>query len=146
MAKPGVARITISLPPDLLQDFDKVIKQMNYDRSKAIQQVMRDFITEYRWGYDAKAYVVGTIALIYDHEVRGLEVKLTKIQHLNHELISSSIHIHLDDTHCLLVVVVNGAADGIRELAKQLKGLRGVKQFKLTSLMMRQAPMHTHTH
>ncbi|MFX1562101.1 MAG: nickel-responsive transcriptional regulator NikR [Promethearchaeota archaeon] len=144
MAKPGVARITISLPPDLLQDFEKVISQINYDRSKAIQQAMRDFITEYRWDHDVKAYAVGTITLIYDHEVQGLEAKLTKIQHHNPEVISSSIHIHLDAEHCLLVVVVNGEAGSIQELAKQLKGLRGVKQLKLTSLMMHEA--HTHQH
>lgn len=146
MAKPGVARITISLPPDLLQDFEKVIAQINYDRSKAIQQAMRDFITEYRWDYDAKSYAVGTITLIYDHEVQGLEAKLTKIQHHNPEAISSSIHIHLDASHCLLVIVVNGEAGNIRELTKQLKGLRGVKQIKLTSLMMQQTPTHKHTH
>ncbi|MFX1563195.1 MAG: nickel-responsive transcriptional regulator NikR [Promethearchaeota archaeon] len=146
MAKTGVARITISLPPELLQDFDKVIEQMNFDRSKAIQQAMRDFITEYQWDYDVKAHAVGTITLIYDHEVRGLESKLTKIQHHNPGLIGSSIHIHLDDTHCLLVIVVNGEAGAIRELAKELKGLRGVKQLKLTHLMMHQTLGHKHTH
>ena len=49
MSDQGVARITISLPPPLLDEFDQVIVPMKLDRSKAMQQAIRDFLTEYRW-------------------------------------------------------------------------------------------------
>jgi metal-responsive CopG/Arc/MetJ family transcriptional regulator len=39
MSKLGVARISISLPPNLLEEFDNVIQQIGYDRSKAIQNM-----------------------------------------------------------------------------------------------------------
>jgi CopG family nickel-responsive transcriptional regulator len=145
MSDQGVARITISLPPRLLDEFDEVIVPMKLDRSKAMQQAIRDFLTDYRWKHDTAAMAVGTITLIYDHGVRGLEAKLTDIQHHKPDLITASMHTHLDASHCLLVVVVKGAAGAIQELAKLLKGLRGVTQIKVTSLMVAKPPPHEHS-
>jgi len=146
MSDHGVARITISLPPRLLEEFDDVIVPMQLDRSKALQQAIRDFLTEYRWKHDTAAPAVGTITLIYDHSVRGLEAKLTDIQHHQPDLINASMHSHLDANHCLLVVVVKGKAGQIQQLAKLLKGLRGVAQLRVTSLMAAETSPHEHDH
>jgi len=94
MDKQGVARISISLPPELLEEFDSLIEKLGHDRSKAIQQAMRYFLTEYRWKYEERGLAVGTITLIYDHDVRGLESKLTHIQHQATQIIASTTHIH----------------------------------------------------
>jgi CopG family nickel-responsive transcriptional regulator len=136
MGKSGVARISISLSPDLLEEFDGVTEVIGYDRSKAIQQAMRDFITEYQWDYEPRVKVVGTITLIYDHDIQGLETELTQIQHHFTGIITSTTHIHLDASNCLQVIVVNGQAREIKELATKLQALRGIQQLKLTSLMV----------
>ncbi len=135
MTKPGVARISISLPPNLLDEFDQVTSSIGFDRSKAIQQAMRDFISEYLWEHDPAVRAVGTITIIYNHEIPGLEEELTNIQHQYTPLISSATHIHLDSHHCLLVIVVNGQARKIKELASQLQRLRGINQLKVTSML-----------
>lgn len=145
MAKPGVARISISLPPSLLENFDQVTSNIGYDRSKAIQQAMRDFITEYKWKYEPLTHLAGTITLIYSHQIQGLETELTTIQHHYTEAISSTTHIHLDH-YCLLVVVVNGPADKIKELASNLRSLRGIHQLKVTSLLLEKADSQNHSH
>jgi CopG family nickel-responsive transcriptional regulator len=146
MPDSGVARISISLPPSLLEDFDQMTANIGYDRSKAIQQAMRDFISEYKWQYIPKASAVGTITLIYTHDIQGLESELTTIQHQHTDIVSSTTHIHLDTHHCLLVIVVKGQADEIKELASQLQGLRGIHQLKLTSLMVASLDTSNHTH
>jgi CopG family nickel-responsive transcriptional regulator len=146
MSNQGVARITISLPPFLLDEFDEVIAPMQLDRSKAMGQAIRDFLTEYRSKHDVTAPAVGTITLIYDHGVRGLEAKLTDIQHHEPDLITASVHSHLDANHCLLVIVVKGTAGAIQGLAKRLRGLRGVAQLKLTSLLAAKLLSREHSH
>lgn len=134
MTKPGVARISISLPPNLLEEFDDVIKQIGYDRSKALQQATRDFITSYRIEYDPQASAVGTITLLFDHDIPDLEAELTNVQHRHSNLISSTTHIHLDGHHCLLVIVVKGQTTRIHQLTTTLQSLRGIQQIKLTCL------------
>ena len=63
MPKHGVARISISLPPSLLEEFDRVISSIGFDRSKAIQQAMRDYISEYQWEHDPAVSAVAFIHL-----------------------------------------------------------------------------------
>lgn len=145
MSKSSVTRISISLPPNLLEDFDQVTSNIGYDRSKAIQQAMRDFISEYHWELDSTASAVGTITIIYDHDIPGLEGELTKIQHQHTTLISSTTHIHLDTHHCLLVIVVKGKTAKIKELATQLQSQRGINQLKVTS-MKEEISKHQHSH
>ncbi|MFX1509162.1 MAG: nickel-responsive transcriptional regulator NikR [Promethearchaeota archaeon] len=135
MPKSGVTRISMSLPPSLLKEFDQVTANIGYDRSKAIQQAMRDFISEYRWDQDPDTSAVGTITIIYDHDVSGLEAELTRIQHQHTHLITSVTHIHLDTHNCLLVIVVKGRAATMKQLATELQGLRGIYQLKVTSMM-----------
>lgn len=138
MVKQGVTRISISLSPILLSDFDRVTSSIGYDRSKAIQQAMRDFISEYQWELDPLITMAGTITLIYDHHVKGLEAQLTNVQHDYTKLVTSTTHIHLNHTNCLLVIVVKGRAQEIKKLASQLQSLRGIHQLKLSSLMVKE--------
>ena len=47
---PKIVRVGVTFPPDLLKDFDDIIAKMGYEsRSKAIQDAVRAFISEYKW-------------------------------------------------------------------------------------------------
>lgn len=135
MAGKGVSRFGVSVPPELLKEFDETIARMGYDRSKAIQLAMRNFLAEYVWKYEEKGVAAGTVTIIYDHEVKGLEESLTDIQHLCRNIISSTMHIHLDERNCLLVIAVKGEIKEIQNLAKELMSKRGIKQLKLATVM-----------
>lgn len=134
MNEGGVRRFTVSVSPELLEDFNKVIKSMGYERSKAIRLAMRNFLTEYKWAREEEGVGVGALLMVYDHKTRGLEESLTDIQHEYREAISSTTHIHLDERNCLEIVVVKGKVKSIQSLAKRLMGERGVKQLKLATL------------
>ena len=134
MSRRGVSRISISVPPDLLDNFDEVVNRLGYARSKAIQIAMRDFLTDYRWKVEEGSIVVGALNMIYDHETGGLEEIITDIQHHYREMISSTTHIHLDERNCLEIVAVKGEVNKIQSLAKELIAQRGVKQLKLATL------------
>lgn len=136
MSGKGVRRFSVSVPPKLLEDFDKVIREMGYERSKAIRLAMQNFLTEYRWTSEEERVGVGALIMIYDHETRGLEETLTEIQHQYRTVISSTTHIHLDDQNCLEILAVKGDVKTTQSLAKKLMRERGVKQLKLTTLML----------
>lgn len=135
MNKKGVKRFTVSVSPELLDDFDKAIKSMGYERSKAIRLAMRSFLTEYRWTSEKEGAGVGALTLIYDHETRGLDETLTDIQHECRDVISSTTHVHLDERNCLEILAVKGELKTVQSLAKRLMAERGVKQLKLATLV-----------
>lgn len=127
----GVSRFSVSAPSDLLQEFNSAISDIGYSRSEAVQTAMRNLLTEWRWTREAKGIMTGAIVVIYDHEARGVEEALTNTQHHNQKIISSTMHIHLDDRHCLEMIAVKGEVKDVQDLTKELTRQRGVKQTKL---------------
>ncbi|MBS7657735.1 MAG: nickel-responsive transcriptional regulator NikR [Candidatus Bathyarchaeia archaeon] len=126
-----IIRAGVSFPSDLLEEFDRIIKRKGYKkRSKAICDAMRLYISTYKWE-ETKEEVIGVIALIYDHEVRGTTDALTELEHEHGKLIVSTMHIHLDEKNCLELIALKGLAKEIKFLADKLMSVRGVKQLKL---------------
>jgi len=131
MAEKGVSRISVSLPLELLRDFDETIKSIGYgDRSKAIRVAMRGFISESKLVREAREVMAGALVVVYDHHVKGLEETLTDIQHHFEQTVRSTMHIHLDERNCLEIIAVKGQASDIQNLAKKLTAKTGIKQLK----------------
>jgi CopG family transcriptional regulator, nickel-responsive regulator len=130
----AVARFTVSIPPDLLSTFDEVCAGKGYaSRSEAIRDAIRDYLVSHEWSEEDPGEVVGTITLVYDHEVRHLSDELLDRQHRNHTHILSALHVHLDPRNCLEVIVVRGTAPQVGALADELISLRGVKHGRLVT-------------
>jgi CopG family nickel-responsive transcriptional regulator len=132
MKKESVARFSVSLPPLLLNQLDKMAGEKGYDnRSLAIADMIRAHLVEHRQK-DVKGEIAGTITLVYDHHKQHVQETLTDIQHDHHEVIVSTIHVHLDHHNCLEVLVVRGKAGIIKAIADELIAAKGVKHGKLT--------------
>jgi CopG family nickel-responsive transcriptional regulator len=126
-----LVRFGVSLDHHLLDDFDRVISRKNYtNRSEALRDLIRDTLVGEQW--DENRETVGTITIVYDHNVHDLTEKLTEIQHRHHQVVLSAMHVHLDDHHCLEVLVVRGRGHEIRKVADTLIGTKGVKHGKFT--------------
>ena len=124
---PGITRFGISLEERLLAKFDRLIAQKGYrNRSEAIRDLIRDSLVRNQWeNKDEEA--VGTLTLVYSHEVRELEERLTELQHAYYKTIVSTLHIHLDPHHCLEVLVLRGKTSLLKKIADKLIGTRGVR-------------------
>lgn len=123
----GVTRFGVSLDEILLAKFDRLIDKKGYaNRSEAIRDLIRESLVREQWELgDADA--VGTLTLVYDHETRDLEERLTELQHAHYRAIVSTLHVHLDPHHCLEVLVLRGKAALLKTIADKLIGTRGVK-------------------
>lgn len=126
-----LVRFGVSINDSLLKRFDALIAEKGYvNRSEAIRDLIRNALVEEEWAKE-DAEAVGTVSLIYDHHTRDLSDKLTEHQHSHHKEIISALHVHLDEHHCLEVVVIKGKAKDIKHLADELIGTKGVKHGKL---------------
>ncbi len=132
MKKATVARFSVSLPPQLLRQFDEMAAAKGYDnRSLAIADMLRGQLVEHRKQFGGEE-IVGTITLGYDHHRQHVQEALTDIQHDHHEVIISAVHVHLDHHNCLEVLIVKGKAALIKKIADELIAAQGVKHGKLT--------------
>jgi len=132
-----IVRVGVTFPPDLLRDFDETIGKIGYEnRSKAVQDAVRMFVSEKKWLQEEKGTQAGVLMMLYDHEVRGLEDALTDIQHHHANIICSTMHIHLSERDCLEAIAVKGDAAEIRRLSDELTARRGVKILKTMLIPM----------
>ncbi|KPV64243.1 MAG: putative nickel-responsive regulator [Candidatus Bathyarchaeota archaeon BA2] len=128
-----IVRVGVTFPPDLLKELDETIEKVGYDnRSKAIQNAVRSFLTEHRLLQKQKGTSAGVLVLVYDHDVKGLEDALIETQHKYSHVICSAMHVHLTEQECLEAIAVNGDADEIKKLAQELTTKKGVKQVRST--------------
>lgn len=127
-----IERFGVSMPHDLLREFDRAIEDAGYaNRSEAVRDIARDYLVQRQWQMP-EGEVVGTITLVYDHHVPGVEQKLTEVQHDAEATVVCTTHVHLDHHNCVEVIVVRGAGEKIRRLADAMISLRGVKHGDLS--------------
>ncbi len=126
-------RFGVSMNRTLLADFDHLIDHLGFpNRSEAIRHLIRERLVQDEW-QNPKQEIVGTITIIFSHEVRELTERLTEIQHEYHHQILSAMHIHLDKHNCLEVLAVRGTAGDVRKIADRLLSTKGIKHGKLTT-------------
>lgn len=124
-------RFGVSLDDDLLTAFDEWRgRRKSPSRSEAIRDLIRAALREEVTAGD-EAQAVGTLSLVYNHHHSDLAQRLTELQHDVHDLIVTSLHVHLDHDNCLEVLVLRGFTADIRGLAQRISAVKGVKQGQL---------------
>lgn len=129
-------RISMSLPKEILNDFDDVLKDRGYQsRSKGIRDALNDYIVRYQWMNEMEGERMGVITLIYDHYFTGVMEDLNEIQHDYKDYVNSTMHVHMTDKYCLEVIIVHGDVKYLRDLTEKIMRLKGVEHIKLTSTL-----------
>ena len=126
----SLIRTGISLEQELLERFDKVVRQKGYrSRSEAIRDIVRDHFVED--DVASNKTVVATLTLTYDHHQPKLTEQLVQAQHDYKGQVLASTHVHLDHHNCLEVIIMKGRGGDAREFADKLLSFKGVKHGKL---------------
>ena len=127
-----LTRISISLEENLLDAFDKLIAGKGYaTRSEAIRDLIRDLLIKQEAGHK-KGEQVAVVTMVYDHHARELASKLIDKQHHHHDLVVSTMHVHLGERHCLEVSVLRGPGHEVKHLGDELLATKGVLHGDIT--------------
>jgi CopG family nickel-responsive transcriptional regulator len=127
-----LTRISISLEENLLESFDKLIAAKGYaTRSEAIRDLIRDLLIR-QDARNQQGEQVAVVTMVYDHHARELAAKLIDKQHHHHDLVVSSMHVHLGERHCLEVSVLRGPGHEVIHLGDELLATKGVLHGDIT--------------
>ena len=130
-----LSRIGVSLPSNLLNEFDKILNTRGYSsRSEGIRDAIRTYIRYHKWMAEVTGMRQGVITLVYDHHQRGLVAAITDIEHEFMGLIQASLHSHVSHTRCVEVLLVKGEAQDVKTVAERLMAQKGVETVKLTTI------------
>ncbi|MET5011909.1 ribbon-helix-helix protein, CopG family, partial [Burkholderia pseudomallei] len=103
-----VARISVSMPEDLLAELDSMVAARGFEsRSQAISEMINLQLLEHKRKLGDEV-MVGTITLLYDRSVRGLQKELADLQCDHIDEVISSLHVHLMGQQMMEVILVQG--------------------------------------
>ena len=124
-------RFGVSLNSELLEKFDALCDEKSYQtRSEAIRDLIRGVLVQKEWE-QSDVEVAGVLTLVYDHHTSDLAQRLIETQHEQHDVILSTMHVHLDHHNCLEALVLKGPGEAVQRLSQKLISTRGVKFGKL---------------
>jgi len=136
-------RITMSLDEDLAKEFDRLIADRGYtSRSEAMRDLLRRELEARRFAYEPRSYCVANLSYVYNHHARDLAERLIAAQHEHHDLVVSTMHVHLDHEHCLESVILKGASAAVRALADRTQAERGVRHVNLNLVTVQPGDEH----
>lgn len=128
--------ISITLPIELLERLDKVIKARGYySRSEAIRDAIRNFIdgaSEVDEG-DVSAIVMVT----YNRGIGNIDKRLSDLRHDYNDVVVEGIHRHFGGGFCIDILIAEGDVDRIRTLIGRIRGLKNVHQVRAMMLPRR---------
>ncbi len=125
-------RVTISLEEALLAEFDAFIRRKGYaNRSEAVRDLVRGRLEADRIAEDRSGPAVACLSYVYNHHQRELARRLTSTQHQHHELVLTTLHVHLDHDNCLEVAILRGEAGDVQHFAEETMAETGVRHGQL---------------
>jgi len=132
-----LSRTGISIPTQLLDQFDEIINQRGYtSRSEGIRDAIRTYITSYTWMSEGNGDRHGVITLVYDRDNHGLIPAINNLQHEFRSIIRTSLQSHMSHDRCLEVVLVRGEGAQIKMLAERFMSLKGIESVKLSTIQI----------
>lgn len=125
----NVKRFSVSLPPSLVEEFDETWRGMEYEnRSKAVHDAIRGFITEAQWLKQASGEMVGVVLALVYLDRQGLVEDATSLLRGFKGIITSMQRFYVEENKMLEIIGVKGEVGEIKQLVQGFMALKGVKQ------------------
>lgn len=126
--KKAAERVTISLEPELLEQFDRFLEEKGYsNRSEGMRDAVRQWLAQDQVEASDDTECVGCVAYVYDHRERQLSNRLMEAQHHHHDIPAATLHLHIDANNCLEATVLSGTVKDVRHVANHITSQTGVK-------------------
>ena len=121
-----VSRISVSLPPKLLDELDQMVVSRGFgSRSHALSEMVSRGLAEHHHQLGEEV-MVGNITLHYDRTVPGLQRQLADLQFRYIDEVISSLHVQLSHQQVMEVILVQGQAKRLQGIADEMATRRGV--------------------
>ena len=128
-------RITITIEDNLLAEIDATAKARGYqNRSEIIRDLTRAGLQQSAENADTTGQCVAALVYVYDHAARDLSKRLVQNFHGHHDLSLATLHVHLDDDHCMEVTALKGASGDVKHLAEHVIAERGVRYGRMVMI------------
>jgi len=138
----GLRRVTVSMSEETFRSLDRLVNERGFDsRSQAIAEMIHQQAAEHL-GKIGTEVMAATLTLVYDESKSTLLRDLSRICREHVAEVISSQHVLLEEEHVLEVLLMQGPARTLREIANKLVTCKGVKHARLSLTPHLIPPLH----
>jgi len=139
----SLARLSMSLPADLFRKLDMMVEERQLpSRSQLIAELIRQALAAHEALTRPDEMLAGTITLVYRADKGRVRHQLAQTQTDYLKEVITSQHVFLEDDQSLEVLLVQGPAVRLKELADALRRVRGVQHLELVTTTALLPPLH----
>jgi CopG family nickel-responsive transcriptional regulator len=140
-----LVRFSVSMPANIVRDLDRVAGGRGFaNRSQCLASMIRECVTDFDASQDDRV-MMGIFSLIYDHRKRNLQNRLTDLQHRYLKEIVTIQLVHLERDQSMQILLIQGPAGTLREIANTFAALKGVAHTHLQLNTTLLPPLHEPT-
>jgi CopG family nickel-responsive transcriptional regulator len=111
----GKKRFGIAIPTELVNELDTLVKDLNMNRSKLVEQAIKEFLCEFK--HYLKPHECTGVMLIFDTASSRSSDIIDEFR----DIILAYTHHHVGD-RCIEIIVLKGSSETIAKLHKKLLG------------------------
>jgi len=132
--KQGVARVTLTLPRDVLASLDGAVAEGAARNRSALAAELLRCAQQHRAGRAKDAWAAGSVSMVYDTRGRGTaEGVLSVEEHAGPGVeVPSEVETGLGGGRRLRVALVRGRAGAIWSWARRLESVRGMRRVQVS--------------
>lgn len=138
-------RFTISLSDDLAHQFDALLRKRGYqNRSEAVRDMLRNELASASISSQEASHCIAALSYIYNHKARDLAERIAQMQHANHDIVISVMHVRVDHENCMETLLLKGSTTDITQFANTLMAESEVRHGQLNRVPVEIDEGHVH--
>lgn len=114
--------VSVSMPDELIERIDAFVAEHGYSgRSEVLREAARDLLDEFVEHALTGRRVMAVVTVLFNHEVSGLEHRMTDLRHTHEELVTSNLHSHVGDGLCMELFILEGDLEQIASFVGKVR-------------------------
>ncbi|MFB6352914.1 MAG: CopG family ribbon-helix-helix protein [Halobacteriales archaeon] len=114
--------VSVSMPEALLERIDEFAGEHGYTgRSEVIREASRNLLGEFDDRKLEDRDLMGVVTVLFDFEGTAVENRMTELRHEHEALVSSNVHTHVGDHHCVELFILEGSLADISAFVGQVR-------------------------
>ena len=102
------------MPEELLDRIDQFAEDHGYTgRSEVVREASRNLLGEFEDQKLEGRELMGVVTVLFDYETTAVENRLMGLRHEHEELVSSNVHTHVGNHHCVELFILEGSLSEI---------------------------------
>ncbi|MFB6069421.1 MAG: CopG family ribbon-helix-helix protein [Halanaeroarchaeum sp.] len=117
--------VSVSMPEELVDRIDTFAEEHGYTgRSEVIREASRNLLREFEDAALEDRELMAVVTVLFDYHGTDVEGRMIDLRHEYERLVSSNVHSHVGDHHCMELFVLEGDREDVSGFVGKIRATK----------------------